>query len=164
MDMFGHPKTEVYRRKYEAFRHRLTLKNKRIGAGDEPLFEDTTFAFVCIDDGEARAAICKILTSLGISFIDVGMGVEKEAGALDGLIRTTLFSPETASAAIERVPLDRRQENGAYRTFVQVAELNALNAALAVIRYKQLRGFYTDDIKYYNSIVSIGSSNWVGDK
>ena len=30
-----------------------------------------------------------------------------------------------------------------YRTNVQIVELNALNAALAVIRYKQLRAFYS---------------------
>ncbi|AXF12725.1 hypothetical protein CUJ91_32655 (plasmid) [Paraburkholderia graminis] len=27
---------------------------------------------------------------------------------------------------------------------VQIAELNAFNAAVAVMRYKQLRGFYTE--------------------
>lgn len=163
MDQFGHLKTEVLRRKHEPFRHGLTFHNKRIGAGDEALFADTTFAFVCIDDGEARAEICETLTRLGIDFIDVGMGVEKEGGSLDGLIRTTLFTQATAAKAIEEVPLDRRTEDGAYRTFVQIAELNALNAAIAVLRYKQYRGFYTDEARYRNSLVSIGSSNWVGD-
>ena len=163
MDQFGHLKTEVFRRKYELFRHGLTFHNKRIGAGDEALFADTTFAFVCIDDGEARAEICEMLTRLGIDLIDVGMGVEKEEGALDGLIRTTLFTQATSAKAIQEVPLDRRTEDGAYRTFVQIAELNALNAATAVIRFKQLRGFYADDAGYRNSLVSIGSSNWIGD-
>ena len=32
-----------------------------------------------------------------------------------------------------------------YRTTIKTAELNALNASLAVIRYKQLRGFYAQD-------------------
>jgi len=163
IDQFGHPKTDVYRRKFEPFRHNLKFQNKRIGAGDEALFGDTTFAFVCIDDGEARAEICTMLTRLGVSFIDVGMGVEKEGGALDGLIRTTLFTAETAVAAMERIPTDFRRVNGGYRVFVQVAELNALNAALAVIRYKQLRGFYADDCKYYQLLVAIGSSNCVGE-
>jgi molybdopterin/thiamine biosynthesis adenylyltransferase len=163
MDQFGHLKTEVLRRKYEPFRHDLTFHNKRIGAGDEALFANTTFAFVCIDDGEARAEICEMLTRLGIDFIDVGMGVEKEEGSLDGLIRTTLFTQTTAARAIEEVPLDRRTEDGAYRTFVQIAELNALNAAIAVMRYKQYRGFYADEVRYRNSLVSIGSSNWIGD-
>jgi len=163
MDQLGQPKTEVYRRKYEPFRHGLTFHNKRVGAGDEALFGDTTFAFVCIDDGGARAEICNMLTGLGVPFIDVGMGVEKEGGALDGLIRTTLFTAQTAAAAIQRVPTDPRRPEGDYRVYVQIAELNALNAALAVIRYKQLRGFYTDDYKYYQLLFSIGSSNCFGE-
>ena len=32
--------------------------------------------------------------------------------------------------------------NDIYRTNVQIGELNALNACLAVIKFKQLRGFY----------------------
>ena len=59
MDQFGHLKTDALRRKYEPFRHGLTFHNKRISAGDEALFTNTTFAFVCIDDGEARLCISR---------------------------------------------------------------------------------------------------------
>ena len=158
---FGHPKVDVYRNKYGPFRHRITFRNKRVGKGDDELFSDITFAFVCIDDGESRGVICEMLKRLGVPFIDVGMGIEKEAGALDGLIRTTLFTPETAENALKEVPLDHHEGEDAYRTYVQISELNALNAALAVIRYKQFRGFYANDAQYYHSLVSLGSSNWV---
>ena len=33
-----------------------------------------------------------------------------------------------------------------YRTSIQMGELNALNACLALARYKQLRGFYVDAV------------------
>lgn len=161
-DLFGQPKTALYQHKYETFRHRLRFHRRRIGAGDAGLFADTTFAFVCIDDGESRAEICKMLTELSVPFIDVGMGVEKEEGRLDGLIRTTLFTEQTAQRAIEEVPLDARDEEGAYRVFVQIAELNAINAALAVLRYKQMRGFYADDIGHFHSLFSIALSKIVG--
>ena len=162
MAEFGQPKVDIYRRKYEPFRHRLTFENRRITAQDSALFAATTFAFVCIDDGEARAEICDMLVALGVPFIDVGMGVEKEAGALDGLLRTTLFTAETAAAARERVPLDRREEAGAYRVFVQISELNAMNAAFAVVRYKQYRGFYADDARNLESIYSLGAGKAFG--
>lgn len=161
-DLFGQAKIEAYRKKYEPFRHRLAFHNARVGARDEELFAAITFAFVCIDDGPSRGEICRMLTGLGVPFIDVGMGVEKENGALDGLLRTTLFTPETADRAINDVPLDARSEAGAYRVFVQIAELNALNAALAVIRYKQLRGFYADEKGHYHSLLSLGLSGWSG--
>jgi hypothetical protein len=133
-----------------------------VGAGDEALFEGITFAFVCIDDGEARAEIWDLLIGLGIPFIDTGMGVEKEGGKLDGLIRTTLVTPETASKAKERVTFDNGDAEGAYRVFVQIAELNALNAALAVMRYKQFRGFFADDEIFIETLISIGSTGSYG--
>lgn len=74
-----------------------------------------------------------------------------------------MFTHETAQRAIKEVPLDRHEEDNAYRVFVQIAELNALNAAVAVIRYKQFRGFYADEARYYQSIISLGSSNWIGE-
>jgi tRNA A37 threonylcarbamoyladenosine dehydratase len=164
-DDFGHPKIEIYRHKYEPFRHRLTFHAKRVGAGDEALFAGTTFAFVCIDDGEARGEICEMLIALGIPFIDTGIGVEREAGKLDGLIRTTLFTPETSQAALERVPRDRLdQKADMYRVFVQIAELNAVNAAFAVIRFKQFRGFYADDESYIETLHALGSTGVVGFK
>jgi molybdopterin/thiamine biosynthesis adenylyltransferase len=159
---FGKPKTEIYRHKYEPFRHRISFHNMRISKGNEAMFANTTFAFVCIDDGESRSEICEMLISLGIQFIDTGMGIEKEAAGLDGLIRTTMFTRGSAPAAIKEVPIDQHDENNIYRVFVQIAELNALNAALAVIRYKQLRGFYYDEHHYYQSFISLGSSNWIG--
>ena len=161
-DDFGKTKTEFYRRKYESFRHRLNFHNKRIGKDDRALFANTTFAFVCIDDGESRREICDMLIGLGVQFIDVGMGIEKEEAGLDGLIRTTLFTRGTAPVAMKEVPLDQHKEDDIYRVYVQIAELNALNATLAVIRYKQLRGFYFDERHYYQSFISLGSSNWIG--
>lgn len=162
-DDFGRLKTDVYRRKYENFRHGLTFAKLKVGRTDDEIFKGVSFAFVCIDEGESRANICDMLLRLAIPFIDVGMGIELEHGKLDGLIRTTLFTQESSKLAINEVPLDKAEEMDAYRTFVQISELNALNAAVAVIKFKQLRGFYVDERGYYQNIISLGSSNWIGE-
>ena len=47
--------------------------------------------------------------------------------------------------------------------YTRVGEINALNAALAVIRYKQLRGFYVEDLAYYHLLISLGDLKVVGD-
>jgi hypothetical protein len=49
-----------------------------------------------------------------------------------------------------------------YRTNVQIGELNALNAALAVIRYKQLFAFYDDDAHYYQLLLDLVDLKTVG--
>jgi hypothetical protein len=107
-----------------------------------------TFAFVAVDRGDARSEIIDLLAKLGIPFIDVGMGLHRKGGALSGLLRTTYFPADSIDAirAKKWVPEIEDPENE-YKTNIQISELNALNAALAVARYKQLRGFYleTDD-------------------
>jgi len=49
-----------------------------------------------------------------------------------------------------------------YRTNIQIGELNALNACLAVIRFKQLRGFYFEEVPYYHLLFEIGDLKIVG--
>lgn len=49
-----------------------------------------------------------------------------------------------------------------YRTNVQIGELNALNACLAVIRFKQLRGFYLEATPNYHLLFEIADLKIVG--
>lgn len=49
-----------------------------------------------------------------------------------------------------------------YRTNVQIGEINALNACLAIIRFKQLRGFYSEEIPYYHLLFDISDLKIVG--
>ena len=46
---------------------------------------------------------------------------------------------------------------------IQISEINALNACLAVIRFKQLRGFYFEETPYYNLLLEIGDLKVVGE-
>ena len=49
-----------------------------------------------------------------------------------------------------------------YRRNVQISELNALNAAIAVVRYKQLIGFYVNDNKLYHLLMGIENLHTFG--
>lgn len=153
---FGKPKARVMEGRYENLRHGLMFKATYIDEMSLDEVEGVTFAFVCVDKGSSRARIFDLLINSGIPFIDVGMGLKKKPDGLSGLIRATYFPPDQASTirgrgfvALVDEPIDL------YRTNIQIAELNALNAALAVIKYKQLRGFYRDDIAGYHHIFNI---------
>jgi hypothetical protein len=83
----------------------------------------------------------------GVPFIDVGMGLKKRDAGLTGSMRTTVFLPDRAAAVrAQNYASEADEPENEYRRNIQIAELNALNSALAVIRYKQLRGFYRTDI------------------
>jgi hypothetical protein len=70
----GKSKAEVYQRRYDNFRKNLKLEKKYIDRSSAADLEGVTFAFVCVDKGSARAEIFELLISLGIPFMDVGMG------------------------------------------------------------------------------------------
>jgi len=109
------------------------------------LLDGVTFAFLCMDAGEAKRQVVSRLEALGASFIDVGMGLDLVDGSLGGLLRVTASTPEKRDHVhAGRIPFEGGGADDIYSSNIQVAELNALGAALAVIKWKKLRGFYRD--------------------
>ncbi|MFE3628919.1 hypothetical protein [Streptomyces goshikiensis] len=78
-----------------------------------------------------------------VPFIDVGMGIEEIDGHLSGLLRITTSLPGRRDTARHRIPRPA-PERDAYASNIQTADLNALNALLAVIRWKRSLGIYAD--------------------
>jgi len=161
----GQPKAVVYQGRYSSFRTGLKLEARYIDSASGDAFDGVTFAFVCVDKGSARAAIFDLLIEKAIPFIDVGMGLKRTAGGpLSGMLRVTYYSPEAARRARDLGLAEMHDgPEDLYRTNVQIAELNALNAALAVIRYKQLRGFYLDADSLFHLLFDIGDLKIVGE-
>ena len=107
------------------------------------LLDGVTFAFISMDDGIAKRPIVERLETMGVPFVDVGMGLELVDGSLGGILRVTTSTPEKRSHVRDRVSF-AAGGGEVYDSNIQVADLNALNAALAVIKWKKLRGFYRD--------------------
>jgi hypothetical protein len=124
---------------------------------------DVTFAFVCVDKGSSRTGIFDLLISKGIPFIDVGMRLDRKRGPLNGMLRTTYYSPEDGQKVRDKGFAELADNAGdLYRTNIQIGELNALNACLAVIKFKQLRGFYFEESRYYHLLFEVADLKVVG--
>lgn len=160
---FGKSKADIYHSRHDNFRHGLTIKHKLIDASSGEELNGVTFAFVCVDKGSSRAQVFDLLTSKKIPFIDVGMGLSRMKGVLNGLIRTTYYPSDKAQILLEKKlsPLTDSPDEE-YKTNIQIGELNALNACLAVIKFKQLRGFYFEDEPMYHQLFDIGDGKIVG--
>lgn len=153
---FSKPKAEMYRSRYDNFRTGLSFQCKFIDASCQGELQDVTFAFVCVDKGSSRAEIFDLLISLGIPFIDVGMGLNRKRGPLSGMLRTTYFSAELGKDLRERGLVDLADPaDDIYRRNIQTGELNALNACLAVILFKQLRGYYVQQDPCYHLLFDL---------
>lgn len=153
----GMTKAEVYANRYENFRHGLKIETKFIDSASQEEVAGVTFAFVCVDKGTARAAIVELLIAKGIPFIDVGMGLARRSGPIKGSMRVTHFAKDRATEVRDmRLAPTHDAQDDIYKTNIQISELNALNACLAVILYKKQLGFYVDDEPLYNLLFEIG--------
>jgi len=142
----GQKKADVYRGRYESFRNGLHLEATYIDQSSSEALAGVTFAFVCVDKGSARSAIFDLLIELGIPFIDVGMGLKRKDGPISGMLRVTYYSKEDGAAMRARQLAEMSDTpDNLYKANIQIAELNAMNACLALVRYKQLLGFYVED-------------------
>jgi hypothetical protein len=157
-DELGEGKARVCQGRYENFRIGLSLHHKYIDRSSADDLKGVTFAFVCVDKGSARAEIFDLLIDLHIPFIDVGMGLKRQQDGLSGTIRATYYSADRAHLVRDLKLAEIVDDpDDIYRKTIQIAELNALNAAVAVVRYKQLRGFYSDENAIYHFLMGIES-------
>lgn len=138
------PKKVDYLKGIYSRMHRGITTHPAIDANNAGLLDGITFAFVCIDAGEAKRAVVEKLEALGVSFIDVGMGLELVDGSLGGILRVTVSTPSNRVQARDHISFAGGSEKDVYSSNIQVADLNALNAVLAVIKWKKLIGFYRD--------------------
>lgn len=160
----GKLKAEVYQNRYDNFREGLSLKSKYIDSNSEEDMKGVTFAFVCVDKGSSRSDIFKLLIKMQIPFIDVGMGLDKAKGKISGMLRTTYYPAGSAQVLVDKrlAPMADYPDDE-YKVNIQISELNAMNASIAILKYKQIRGFYSDCRDYYNVLFDINDSHIVGE-
>lgn len=138
-------KVDYFKGIYERMHRNIIVHPVRLSDSNLSLINGTTFAFVCMDAGEEKKAIIQKLESLSVSFIDVGMGLELVNGSLGGILRVTTSTKDKREHVHSgRISFAGGGEKDIYASNIQVADLNALNAALAVIKWKKLKGFYRD--------------------
>lgn len=104
------------------------------------------FAFICMDPGTPKRLLIEYLEQNGVPFVDVGMGIEMIDDGLTGLVRVTTSTPDKREHVRDnrRISFKDGGKDNIYANNIQIADLNALNAALAVIRWKKHFGFYID--------------------
>ncbi len=119
------------------------------------LLREMTFVFVAVDKGSSRKFIAENLSEFGVPFMDVGMGIQEVDGSLGGQLRVTTSTNQSREKALSILTHFGDDDENDYSRNIQIAELNALNAALAVVKWKKLFEFYADLQDEYQSLYGI---------
>ena len=136
---------------------------QKVDVSSQETLAALSFVFLSIDNGQSRKEISELLFQVGVPFIDVGMGLDVcsgENGEISGICRVSFGSSNTTDFFRKNVPFSEGKDD-IYNTNIQVADLNALNAALAVIRWKKYLGYYHDSSKEVLSSFTV-DTNAVG--
>ena len=165
----GKNKAEYYGEHYQRMRTGISIYAE-YWQSDQPadVFGDLHFVFVAIDKTETRTALCETLEEIGIPFIDVGMGIERRQERVRGSCQV-FFSGEDPGRWRIGIPTAEGAEEEYYE--LQLADLGALNAALAVGTWRRYIGQYEEENKDWliryrienNDLLKKTEQPWQGD-
>jgi hypothetical protein len=141
----GRPKKVEYLAGIYSKMHRGIVPHpERLTVENAQQLKDMSFVFLCMESGPEKRAIIGALESFGIPFVDVGMGLYSKRDSIGGILRSVLSLPDDRDQARSRISFASDDAQNEYDRNIQVADLNALNACLAVIAWKKSRDFYFD--------------------
>lgn len=139
----GKRKVEALAQHYDQWHAGIEPVAERIISENVALLKEFDFVFVSVDDGPARLLIVDWLSANGVPFVDCGMGLNRSTIGLSGFVRITGVDRAAFEGTVGsvRLPVEKAKDDE-YRKHAQITELNALNATMAVIRFKQHFGLF----------------------
>lgn len=150
-------KTAYYQKLYSNMHKYIYVHDYYVKKENLLELDKMDYVFVCVDKNAARKMITDYLASEGIPFTDVGLGVNVVDNKLTGAVRVTSATPEKNDHLTLRI-FSEDSDNNEYATNIQIAELNALNAIFAILKWKKLSGIYVDLENEHHSSYAISTS------
>lgn len=139
-------KVDYFKERYARMHRHIVAHNYYIDESNVDQLQAMDFVFLCLDRGTDKRLIVDRLEEWAVPFIDVGMGVHLVDDSLLGILRITSSTAKKRAHVKRknRIPFANGNGDNDYDRNIQIADLNALNATLAVIKWKKLYGFYHD--------------------
>ena len=152
-------KCQYFQQVYSNIHSRVIAHPYNMDADHFDELDQLDFLFLAVDRGAARGIIIPALLERGLPFIDVGIGISEEHLGLAGLVRVTLVEASANESALAHIPMSVEAMDDAYAENVQIADMNALNAVLAVIKWKKRMGVYADLERETHCVYSIDGND-----
>ncbi len=153
-----HPKATFFKNLYSKMHRCITDHPVYVNSTNVEELRGFAFVFLCLDKGSAKKLIVDKLEEFNVPFTDVGMGIQLSDGALGGIVRVTTNTDKKRDHFRSRVSFGDGAADNEYDRNIQIADMNALNAALAVIKWKKMFGFYRDLKGEHHSQFSIDTN------
>jgi hypothetical protein len=139
---------------YGRMRRNVVPHATRIDSETVAALDAMTFVFLAMDASPDKKVIIDRLRERGLPFIDCGMGLRRVNDSLTGTVRATAGMPGAYDHIERRVSFGDVTADE-YDFNLQTADLNMLNAVMAVVKWKKIRGYYVDTTGELNSTYNV---------
>jgi len=158
----GLKKVDYYHEVYSQMHNGIIPHAKYITEENLTELRGFNCVFMSVDKNKARSMVAKGLLSLGVPFIDAGLGVNRHDDSLIATIRVTTITKQKNNHLRLQIGEDETEEND-YAPNIQIADLNCMNAVLAVIKWKKMIGFYHDLKHEQNTLYLLSTNKLIND-
>lgn len=155
-------KVHYFAEVYSQMRKGIVPIAQNVTEANVDLLRGLSYVFICIDNNAAKGKIISKLRDFGVTFFDVGLGVNVTEENLIGTLRVTTVTPSKYDHVSNRIGFETIEDNE-YASNIQIADLNAFNALMAVLKWKKMSGFYQDLKQEFNSTYSINTSQLINE-
>ena len=162
----GINKACYYAEMYDQMRRGIYAHDVFIDDENLSLLDGADFIFVCVDKPVVRKLVFDYLLENRIPFVDSGMELEfiEESQSLIGACRVTLCTNKKQDHLMRRISTGEAVNDDLYDSNIQVVEMNALNAVLAVLKWKKHCGYYQDLSREHQSTYSVNAHSLTRDE
>ena len=155
-------KAEYFADIYSKMRHNI-FAHGYVDDGSAHELRNMDFVFIAVDRGSETNYVVQKLVEFGIPFVETGMSVYEVEGSLLGTLRVTSSTPDEREHIASMIPHADDDGEDEYSSNIQIADLNALNAVMAVIKWKKLMGFYQDRQNQHSSFYAVDVNEMTDD-
>ncbi|HEV7566385.1 MAG TPA: ThiF family adenylyltransferase [Microbacteriaceae bacterium] len=140
----GELKVERFAEIYSRMKRNVVPHPYNIGTENVSELDSADFIFLAMEGGATKLAIVEALEAVDKPFVNASLGVKKPGGGdvLQAIVEVNGSTPDQRDSFREKVDFGEIDLDDVYTENIQVADLNALNAAMAVLWWKKWAGVY----------------------
>jgi len=140
----GQMKVERYAQIYSRMKRKIVPHAYDIEEGNVAELAGADFVFLAMEGGAAKLAIVSALEGMGKPFVNASLGVKKPGvgDQLQAIVEVSGSTVDNRDRFRDKVDFGEVDPDDQHNENIQVADLNALNAAMAVLWWKKWAGIY----------------------
>jgi len=159
----GQAKVDYLAAIYSNMKRNIVLHPYSLTASNAAELQGMSFVFLAMEGGDIKRDLVTALEAAQLPFVDASLGVVKttQDDRLLANVEVNGSTVDNRQTVHDRVDFGILNEDDPYEANIQIAELNAMNAAFAVLWWKKLMGVYHHHTLYYHERLNAAFSRLV---